>query len=79
MEQIIICKYWNPQLNIAFNNWQQVFILNPVQKQLNAEVYKGNLVYRMPGTYKRIGYAAIKSGLIKKNIKINIPFQQLPF
>jgi hypothetical protein len=54
MEQTIICKYWNLKLKIAFKDWQQAFIMSPVQKQLVPEVYKGNLVYRIPGSLKKM-------------------------
>jgi hypothetical protein len=79
MEQTIICKYWNPKLKIAFKDWQQVFILSPVQKQLRPEVYKGNLVYRIPGSFKRIAYSNIKSGLVKKSVSVKVPYNLLPF
>jgi hypothetical protein len=79
MEQTIICKYWNPELKVAFKDWQQVFILSPVQKQLRPEVYKGNLVYRIPGSFKRIAYASIKSGLVRKSVHVIVPYNLLPF
>ena len=79
MEQVIICKYWNPDLNIAFYSWQQVYLLGPKPKELRVEVHKGNLVYRIPGSYKRISYANIKKGLVRKNISVIVPFLLIPF
>ena len=79
MEQIIICKYWNPVLNIAFYSWQQVYLIGTKSRELKPEVHKGNLVYRIPGSYKRISYATIKKGLVRKNISPVIPLQLLPF
>jgi len=79
MEQTIICKYWNPPLNIAFYSWQQVYMHGSKTTELKVEVHKGNLVYRMPGSYERISYATIKKGLIRKNISVVVPFQLLPF
>ena len=79
MEQIIICKYWNPSLNIAFYSWQQVYLLETKPKELRVEVHKGSLVYRVPGSYKRISYATIKKGLVRKKISVIVPFQLLPF
>jgi hypothetical protein len=79
MEQTIICKYWNPILKIAFYSWQQVYLIDTKPKELRPEVHKGNLVYRIPGTYKRIGYFNIKKDLVRKNVSIVVPFQLLPF
>lgn len=79
MEQVIICKYWNPDLQIAFYSWQQVYLIDKKQKEVKPEFYKGNLVYRIPGSYKRISYTSIKKGIIRKNISVVVPFRLLPF
>lgn len=50
MEQIIICKYWNAQLNIAFYSWHQVYMIGAKIKELKPKVHKEILFieYRVP-------------------------------
>ncbi len=69
MEQIV---------RIQYVNTKQAWLLsvNPAI-QLTTEVYKGKLVFRVPGTSQRVSYHRIKEGLIKKQIIIQQ--KALPF
>lgn len=75
MEQIVL-RYWNKNLNIALADWRTVFLLNTESIRLIPEVYKGNLVYRVPKSFKRFSYTDIKKNLVRKQIvlKIYTPF-----
>ena len=57
-------------------DWRTVYLLNKEPVLLKPEVYKGSLVYRMPGSSKRWRYADFKTGAVKKKIVIN---HNLPF
>lgn len=59
--------YYNAILNIAFNNWQQVYLLGGQHPfLLKPENHRGALVYRLPGTTRRISYKKIKQHTVKK-------------
>lgn len=68
MEQKIQLKYFNPQLQIGLNDWRTVYLLHPNVSLLIPEVYKGNLTYRTKGSTKKIPYAQINAGMLKKRI-----------
>jgi hypothetical protein len=58
-------NYFNPLLNLALAWWDVAYKIMPdgsAPVRLNPEYYKGNLVYRMPGSYKRISYRSVKAG-----------------
>jgi hypothetical protein len=76
MEQKIFFKYINAQLNIGVKDLKTVYLLLPEPQKLLPQVYKGKLIYRIKGSSKRISYATIKKGLIKKAFSIveTIPF-----
>lgn len=76
MEQRITLKYLNTKYQIALANWRTVYQLKPEVLLMTPEVYKGNLVYRAKGSTKRVSYAQIRNGLLKKKtvIKIHLPF-----
>jgi hypothetical protein len=77
MEQIVKIQYVNIKLQIGLVSWRQAWLLSPdPPRQLYTEVYRGKLVFRIPGTSRRISYQRIKKGLIKKemNIKEYYPF-----
>lgn len=63
-----------PQLQIGLVNWRQAWLLsaNP-PLQLSTEVYKGKLVFRIPGTSRRFSYQRVRKGLQKKVIIIKEP------
>ena len=70
MMQIIKLKYTNPQLQIGLLNWRTVYLLQPRPVPLHLEVERGRLVYRVKGSSRRISYALIKKGVIKKAVTI---------
>ena len=57
-------------------DWKSVYLLKPSLLKLFPEVYKGRLVYRMPGSSKRLSYNEIKKQLIRKSFYVieHIPF-----
>jgi len=65
MEQKIHFKYFNPQLNIGMFDLKNLYLLNPELMKLIPEVYKAKLVFRIPGSSKRISYSKIEKGLFK--------------
>lgn len=67
MEQKIKLKYYNPRLNIGMASIRQVYLLLPLLTPIEAEVYRGKLVYRAKGSSRRISYDQVKLGLIKKD------------
>lgn len=68
---LINCTYYNAVLNIAFNNWQQVYLLGGQQPVLlKPETHRSALVYRLPGTARRISYKKIKLHTVKKQTSI---------
>jgi hypothetical protein len=75
MEQTVI-RYWNKKLNLGMVDWRTVYMLGNEPILLKPEVYKGSLVYRVPGTSKRFRYIDFKTGAVKKKIIIN---HNLPF
>ena len=75
MVETIQLKYINESLQIGFCDIRQLYLLQPEIKQLQAEVYKGSLVYRAKGSGKRISYKQIKKGLKKttRRIEFEVP------
>ncbi len=79
MQQIIL-QYYHPILEIAINNWNEVWLMAGKQpRQLHPEYYRGSLVYRLPGTSKRLSYKKIKANLCRRQTIINVPYTCLPF
>jgi hypothetical protein len=64
-------KYYNPKLNIAFNNWTQVYLVQESPILLLVEVHRSCLVYRIPKTNRRISYNSIKQHLQKQAIQLH--------
>lgn len=75
MEQVVL-KYWNEKLRIGLKDWRSAYLFDKGLTLLNPEVYKGNLVYRAKGSFRRYSYKEIKQGIVKKKVVINI---HLPF
>ena len=69
-------SYYNPVLKIAFNNWRQVYLVQQTPVLLNPSIHRGALVYRLPGSNKRISYKKIKQGLVHQ--QISLPVELLP-
>jgi hypothetical protein len=76
MLQTIKLKLINEKLSIGFVNWREVYIFYPKVIQLNAEVDRGRLVYRVKRSKRRKSYLQIKKGLIKKNYSILVDFPE---
>lgn len=70
MIEKIVLKYVNEGLHIGLTDVRHAYLLSPRFMPLLAEVYKGNLVYRMKGSAKRVSYRQVKRGLRKKNMTI---------
>ena len=71
--------YYHPGLNIGMLDIRNAWLLEKEPVKLITGVHRGNLIFRMPGSGKRISYQSIKKGLIKKTIIIQQPFNLLPF
>jgi len=69
-------SYYNPVLKIAFNNWREVYLVQQPPVLLNPSIHRGALVYRLPGSKKRISYKKIKQGLMHQ--QISLPVELLP-
>jgi len=79
MQQIIL-RFYHPGFEIALNNWNEVWLIAGNQfRQLHPEYYRGSLVYRLPGTSKRLSYKKIKASLCRRQTIIDVPFTGLPF
>ena len=70
MEQKILLKYLNTQLNIGMFDLKNVYLLSASAIKLIPEVYKAKLVFRIRGSSKRISYTQIKKGLIRKDFYV---------
>ncbi len=79
MYEEIQLKYIHPVLNIGIQDIRNVWVLNPVPIKLITSTHRGTLVFRIPGSGKRISYRLLKKGLIKKTIIIKQPLELLPF
>ena len=79
MYQYIQLKHFNPELNLGLEDIKSAWLLTAVPVKLKATVHRGNLVFRFPGSGKRISYSTIRKGLIKKRIVIKQPLELLPF
>ena len=75
----IIISYYNPNLKIGLQDVRNAWLLSDSPTKLSTALHRGNLVYRVPGSDKRISYRKLKKGLLKKQIIINQPFHLLPF
>jgi len=79
MFEEIIIRYYNPGLNIGLQDIRNAWLLHPKPLKLPATIYRGTLVFRLPGSGKRISYRTLKKGLVKKTILIRQPLCLLPF
>ena len=77
-EQLII-KYFHPVYNIGLQDIRNAWFLEKSPVKLVTTVYRGNLIFRLPGSGKRISYRMLKKGLVKKTIIIRQPLNLLPF
>jgi hypothetical protein len=79
MYEEIRLNYFHPGMNIAVQDIRNAWLLNPVPLKLITSIHRGNLVFRVPGSGKRISYRSLKKGLIKKRIILKQPLKLLPF
>jgi hypothetical protein len=77
-EQIVI-RYVNPRLNIGLQDVRNAWLLSEKPVKLITTIHQGSLVYRLPGSRKRISYRVLKKNLTKKEIIIYEPLFVMPF
>ena len=78
LEEVVI-RYFHPAYNIGLQDIRNAWLLNKPPVKLTTTIYRGNLIFRMPGSGKRISYRTLKKGLIKKTIVLRFPIELLPF
>ncbi len=79
MVEEIIITHFHPQLNIGLQDIRTAWLLTNTPVKLTTTLHRGNLVFRMPVSGKRISYRSLKKGLVKKNIVIHQSIELLPF
>lgn len=72
-------KYFHPVLKLGFQDIRNVWLIDNDPVKLSCSLHRGNLVFRMPVSGKRISYATLKKGLIKKQFIIRKHYSLLPF
>lgn len=72
-------RYVNPVYNIGLQDIRNAWLLAKPPVKLTTTIYRGNLIFRLPGSGKRISYRTLKKRLIKKTIMLRQPFNLLPF
>ena len=77
-EEIII-KYYHPDYNIGLEDIRNAWLLQQSPVKLTTAIYRGNLIFRIPGSGKRISYRTLKKGLVKKTIILKQRVNLLPF
>jgi hypothetical protein len=79
MFENIIIKHVNPELQIGMQDIRNVWLLDKTSLKLITTLHRGSLVYRIPGTRKRVCYKKLKTGLIKKQVIIKLAVYLFPF
>ncbi|HVT85836.1 MAG TPA: hypothetical protein VHD35_11595 [Chitinophagaceae bacterium] len=82
MQFTISINYFHPTLQIGLKNVRNAWLFSDNNEDplpLKTVIHQGHLHYRLPISGKRISYNALKKGLIKKSIIIQLPLQLLPF
>jgi hypothetical protein len=79
MFEKIIIRYFHPVYNIGLLDVRNAWMLNKQAVKLTTTTYRGNLIFRIPVSGKRISYRTLKKGLIKKTIVLRQPINLLPF
>jgi len=64
-EEVII-KYFHPIYNIGLEDIRNAWLLDKQPVKLKTTTYRGNLIFRIPGSGRRISYLTLKKGLEKK-------------
>jgi hypothetical protein len=75
----IIIRYFHPVYNVGLQDIRNAWLLNEPPVKLTTTTYRGNLIFRMPGSGKRISYRTLKKGLVKKTIVLSQPVNLFPF
>ncbi len=79
MFEEIIIRYFHPVYNIGLPDIRNAWILSKPPVKLTTTIYRGNLIFRLPGSGKRISYRTLKKGLVKKKIILRQAINTLPF
>ena len=79
MFEEIIIRYVHPVYNIGLQDIRNAWLLDKQPVKLTTTIYRGSLIFRIPGSGKRISYRTLKKGLVKKKIIIRQPLYLLPF
>jgi len=79
MFENITIKYFHPDFKLGVQDIRNVWLLVGKPVKLYTGLHRGNLVFWLPGSGKRISYKTLKKGLIKKTIIIRQPLELLPF
>ncbi|MEO6330310.1 MAG: hypothetical protein ABIO55_15355 [Ginsengibacter sp.] len=79
MVEEIIITHFHPLLNIGLQDIRSVWLLTNTPVKLTTTLHRGNLVFRIPVSGKRISYRSLKKGLVKKKIVIRQHVELLPF
>ena len=77
-EEVLINSF-HPIYNIGLQDIRNAWLLDKIPVKLKTTTYRGILIYRIPGSGKRISYLRLKKGLVKKTIIIRQHFDLLPF
>ena len=75
----LVINYIHPDLGIGLQNIRNAWLLENEPVKLTTTLHRGSLIYRIPGSGKRISYRTLKKGLTKKQLIIRRPLQLLPF
>ncbi|HEV8271502.1 MAG TPA: hypothetical protein VGQ04_09385 [Chitinophagaceae bacterium] len=79
MFEEVIIKYFHPIYNIGLEDVRNAWLLGTPPVKLKTTTYRGNLIFRIPVSGRRISYRMLKKGLVKKTIIIRQHFDLLPF
>lgn len=77
--EYLVINYIHPGLGIGLQNIRNAWLPENEPVKLTTTLHRGNLIYRIPGSGKRISYRTLKKGLIKKQLIIRQSLQLLPF
>jgi hypothetical protein len=77
-EEIII-RYFHPAYNLGLQDIRTAWLLNTPPVKLKTSLYRGNLIFRLPVSGKRISYRTLKKGLVKTTIILRQHIELLPF
>ena len=71
--QDVVINFYNPALKIGLEDIRNAWLLDGDNSaKLNAQVHRGALLYRLPGSGKRISLTMLKDELVKRKITIKV-------